>query len=184
MKSKIEKVYVVIVILIIVTSIIISKPLEDLDEIWNYNTARAIATGLIPYKDVSMITTPLLPILTAILLKITINELIISRILTAIIWTGILFVVYKIFKILLKEENISLIITALIGILCREIYCIDYNIATLFITLIILYKELKSIQDTSINCNKNNLLIRHISGTCYMYETKYRNNISWSYNNI
>ena len=52
-----------------VLSIIIIKPISDLDELWNYNTARAVSEGLIPYKDISMITTPLLPIITSVFLK-------------------------------------------------------------------------------------------------------------------
>ena len=136
---------VLILIFIIIFSIIIIKPINNLDEIWNYNTARVISEGLTPYKDVSMITTPLLPMVTVIFLKIFANEVIISRILAAILWTGILFMIYKIFEKLLKEKNISLIFTALIGILCRDIYCIDYNVAVLFLALIILNQELKNI---------------------------------------
>lgn len=130
-------------IFFIILSIIIIKPINDLDEIWNYNTARAISEGLIPYKDISMITTPLLPMITAIFLNIC-NELIISRILAALLWTGILFIIQKIFRKLIKEENISFILTALIGILCRNIYCIDYNIMVLFLALVILYMELQN----------------------------------------
>ncbi len=163
-------------IFIIIFSIIIIKPISDLDEIWNYNTARAISQGLIPYKDVSMITTPLLSIITSIILKVIANELIISRILATFIWTGILFTIYKILIILVGEENICLIYTALIGILCRDIYCIDYNIAVLFIALIILYLELKSVNTTNKNTIKKDLIIRNISRTCNMYKTKHRSN--------
>ena len=88
---------IVIFIFITIFSIIIVKPISDLDEIWNYNTARVISEGLIPYKDISMITTPLLPMITAVFLKIIANELIVSRIIAAILWTGILYTVYKIF---------------------------------------------------------------------------------------
>lgn len=163
-------------IFIAVFSIIIIKPISNLDEIWNYNTARAISEGLIPYKDVSMITTPLLPMVTAIFLKLIVNEVIVSRILAAALWTGILYIIYKIFIILIKEENISLIFTALIGILCRDIYCIDYNIAVLLITLIILYQELKDGQNILANNKKKDFTIRNISWTCNMYKTKYRCN--------
>lgn len=130
-------------IFFIILSVIIIKPINDLDEIWNYNTARAISEGLLPYKNISMITTPLLPIITALFLNIC-NELIISRILATLLWTGILFTIQKIFKELIKEENLSFILTALIGILCRNIYCIDYNIVVLFLALTILYMELKN----------------------------------------
>lgn len=164
---------VIIFIFVTILSIIIVKPISDLDEIWNYNTARAISEGLIPYKDISMITTPLLPMLTAVFLKIIANELIVSRIIAAILWTGILYTVYKIFGELFKEKNVALICTALIGILCRDIYCIDYNVTVLFIALIVLYQELKNINAQKSN-NKKEFIIRSISGISNMYKTEYR----------
>lgn len=172
MKNK-EHILVIIFIFIVVFSIIINKPVESLDEIWNYNTARAVSEGLIPYKDISMITTPLLPMVTAIFLKLIVNELIISRVLAAFLWTGILFTTYKIFEFLIREENISLTFTALIGILCRNIYYIDYNMTVLFIALIILYQELKNSKTNNL---KYNIIIRTFSWISNMYKTKYRNN--------
>ena len=163
----------IIFIFLAVFSIITIKPINDLDEIWNYNTARAVSEGLIPYKNISMITTPLLPLITAIFLKLIANEVIISRILATFIWTGILFTIYKIFKNLIKEENLCLIATSLIGILCRDIYCIDYNVTVLFIALIILYQELKN---TSKCDKRHDFIIRNISRACNMHKTKYWNN--------
>ena len=161
---------------ITIFSIIIVKPISNLDELWNYNTARAISEGLILYKDISMITTPLLPMVTSIFLILIANEVIVSRILAAVLWSGIIFTIYKIFKILIKEENASLIVTALIGILCRDIYCIDYNITILLIALVILYQELKDIKNVPKYNKKKDLIIRNYSRTCYMYKTKYRSN--------
>lgn len=165
-----------ICIFIAIFSVIIIKPISNLDELWNYNTARTISQGLIPYKDISMITTPLLPMITAIFLKLIANEVIVSRILAAVLWTGILFTIYKIFIILIKEENTSLIFTGLIGILCRDIYCIDYNIAILFIALVILYQELKDIKKVLKYNKKKDFALRNNSRTCNMYKTKYRSN--------
>ena len=164
---------IVIFIFITIFSIIIVKLISDLDEIWNYNTARVISEGLIPYKDISMITTPLLPMITAVFLKIIANELIVSRIIAAILWTGILYTVYKIFGELFKEKNVALICTALIGILCRDIYCIDYNVTVLFIALIVLYQELKNINSQDFD-KRREFLIRNISRICNMYKTEYR----------
>ena len=164
---------IVIFIFITIFSIIIVKPISDLDEIWNYNTARVISEGLIPYKDISMITTPLLPMITAVFLKIIANELIVSRIIAAILWTGILYTVYKIFGELFKEKNVALICTTLIGILCRDIYCIDYNVTVLFIALIVLYQELKNINSQDFD-KRREFLIRNISRICNMYKTEYR----------
>ena len=63
-----KNILLVIFIFIVVFSIIIIRPIGNLDEIWNYNTARVISEGLVPYRDISMITTPLLPMITAIFL--------------------------------------------------------------------------------------------------------------------
>ena len=40
---------------------VLPRNLANLDEIWNFNYARNIANGLIPYKDFNMLQTPLLP---------------------------------------------------------------------------------------------------------------------------
>ena len=109
MKKK--NILIILFIFISIFSIIMVKPISDLDEIWNYNTARAVSEGLVPYKDISMITTPLLPMITAMFLKIIANEVIVSRVLAALLSTGILFTTYKIFNCLIKEENASLICT-------------------------------------------------------------------------
>lgn len=164
-----KNILLVLGIFIIIFSIIIIKPISDLDEIWNYNTARVISRGLIPYKDISIITTPLLPMVTAIFLKIVANEVIVSRILATALWTGILYTTYKILKKLLKEENICLILIAIVGFICRDIYCIDYNVTVLLISLMILYSELKNIENVTKFQKKRELLIRNISGTSYMY---------------
>lgn len=181
MKKK--DVLLIIFIFIAVFSIIIVRPIENLDELWNYNTARAVAEGLTPYKDISMITTPLLPIITSIFLKM-LNEVIMSRILAAVIWTSILFLTYKIFRKVIKEENISLISTALIGILFRGIFSLDYNVTLLLIALIILYQEIKHLENVTQYNKKYDFVIRFVSRSCYLYKTKYWYCISRDYCNI
>ena len=173
-----KDILIIFFIFIIVFSIIIIKPINNLDEIWNYNTARAVSEGLIPYREISMITTPILPFITALFLKIIANEILISRILATVLWTGILYTTYKIFEKLFEEENIALICVALIGILCRDIYCIDYNVAVLFITLVVLYNELKDIYNVQKINKKKEFLIRFINWFGNMYKTKHRNYFS------
>lgn len=144
MEKYLKKEYILIAfIFIAILSTILIRPLGDLDEIWNYNMARNIAKGQIPYKDVSLIITPLLPFINSIFLKFLGDELIVMRILAAILGTAIIYMVFKILRKLTNETNISMIATLLIGILFREVYCVDYNYLTLFIALLILYLELK-----------------------------------------
>lgn len=153
-----------IFIAVMVFSIIAINPISNLDEIWNYNTARAIAQNLIPYKDISMITTPLLPMITALFLKLIANEVIVSRVLASVLWSGVLFSIFKILKLLIKEENTCLIIIALLGLLFRDCYCIDYNILSLMFSLIILYIELKNIDKPHFENNKTDFLIGILAG--------------------
>lgn len=153
-----------IFIAVMVFSIIAINPISNLDEIWNYNTARAITQNLIPYKDISMITTPLLPMITALFLKLIANEVIVSRVLASVLWGGVLFSIFKILKLLIKEENTCLIIIALLGLLFRDCYCIDYNILSLMFSLIILYIELKNIDKPHFENNKTNFLIGILAG--------------------
>lgn len=153
-----------IFIAVMVFSIIAINLISNLDEIWNYNTARAITQNLIPYKDISMITTPLLPMITALFLKLIANEVIVSRVLASVLWGGVLFSIFKILKLLIKEENTCLIITALLGLLFRDCYCIDYNILSLMFSLIILYIELKNIDKPHFENNKTDFLIGILAG--------------------
>ena len=153
-----------IFIAVMVFSIIAINPISNLDEIWNYNTARAITQNLIPYKDISMITTPLLPMITALFLKLIANEVIASRVLASVLCGGVLFSIFKILKLLIKEENTCLIITALFGLLFRDCYCIDYNILSLMFSLIILYIELKNIDKPHFENNKTDFLIGILAG--------------------
>lgn len=67
-------------LVIIVTIAVVMKPLSSLDEVWNFNIARCISNGLIPYKDISMVSTPLLGFITAIPLKLFGQEMFYTRI--------------------------------------------------------------------------------------------------------
>lgn len=145
MKRFLKKEYLLIIfIFIMVLSVIIINQVGDLDELWNYNVAKNIADGKLPYKDISTITTPLLPFINSIFLKLISNELIMMRILTAILATAILYMIFKILKTTVKETNFSLIVTISIGWLFKDVFCIDYNYMALLLCLIILYLELKN----------------------------------------
>ena len=118
LKRVFKKEYLLVIFFaFVILSFLILEPIEDLDELWNYNTARCIADGLIPYKDISMITTPLLPMINAVFLKILGNEVLVMRILAGILGALTLFLTFNIFKKLFKETNISLICTFLLYLL-------------------------------------------------------------------
>lgn len=95
--------------IIMVTGNVLVQKLNELDEIWLYNFARCISDGLLPYKDISMIITPLFPMICSVFLKIFGNELIVMRGLEILECAGILFIIYKIMQRLKINKAVSII---------------------------------------------------------------------------
>lgn len=154
MKKFFKKEYIFIIfVFAFVLSTILLNPLGDLDEIWNYNVARNIAKGLIPYKDISTITTPFLPMLNSLFLKFFADELIVMRVLASALITAIVYTIYKILKKVTGESNISIIVAFMFLLLLRKNYCIDYNYMTLFLAFLLAYLELRN--NSSIRRNKD-----------------------------
>ena len=155
-KTKIYNILIIIFMFCIVFSTIIIRELNDLDEIWNYNFAKNIADGLVPYKDFNMIITPLTSMICAIFLKLIANELIVMRILAGVLLTAIFFVSYKILNKLLKNNRkISLVLILIIMLMFSDVYAIDYNYATLLIALILVLLELNRLDKDENILNYN-----------------------------
>ena len=122
---------------------IINHPISDLDELWNFNTAKQIGSGLIPYKEISMITTPLTPWLSAIFLNIIGVNVFNFRILTAIIVSLIAFVTMLVCKELTGKKFFAFVTTMILASMFLINYRLDYNVTTILLALIILLAELK-----------------------------------------
>ena len=145
----------ILLVFIYIFSCIITKNINNLDELWNYSFANNIANGLIPYRDFNIIVTPVIYYISGIILKIFGQELIIMRIMAAILNTGIFAVIFKILSELINsikenKENkkinsisFQIIIITILILLLKDLYAFDYNIAFVLFTLIILYMEIK-----------------------------------------
>lgn len=166
-KTKVSNCLLYVLMVLTIFGIIILKPIDNLDELWNYNFARNMANGLVPYKNFSMLQMPLLPIICGIILRIISNELIIMRIIAAFMCAGILYCSYTILNKFNIKKEISIIFVFLIGWLLKDYFCIDYNFATLLVTLIIINIELLSYQKNKnffdVNL-KTSLLIGFLAG--------------------
>lgn len=159
-----------ILIFFCIASIILLRPLDDLDEIWNYNFARNIANGLVPYRNFNMLQMPLLPIIAGIILKIFSNKLIIMRILASLLCSTIIYTTYRLFSILNIKKEVAIIYIFLIGYLFKDLFCIDYNFATLLLLLIIIWQELQAYQKDGIFIKynkKKDLLLGILAGLTF-----------------
>ena len=143
-------------------------PATDLDEVWNYNTANAFAMGLIPYKQVSMITTPLLPMINSIFLKIVFNGIITYRVLMGIVFALIVLFIYLIIRELSSKKLLSYICAFFIGTLLIKKFLLDYNYLFLLISLVIAFLEIRDIKKNE-NFNFNhNLCVGFLTGLAFL----------------
>lgn len=143
-------------------------PATDLDEVWNYNTANAFAMGLIPYKQVSMITTPLLPMINSIFLKVVFNSIMTYRVLMGIVFALIVLFIYLIIKELSNKKLLSYICAFFIGTLLIKKFLLDYNYLFLLISLVIAFLEIRDIKKNE-NFNFNhNLCVGVLTGLAFL----------------
>lgn len=162
MKLKINKknLIIYIFILLVIAGTILPRSVDNLDEIWNFNFAKCIANGLIPYKDFNIIQGPLLPSICAIFLKIFGQEMIVMRVLAIVLNTTILFFTYKIMDKLKIKDYIKYIILITLIYIMKDYFTIDYNWSTLAIVLLIIYIDL--FKEENI---KKNIIIGFLAGT-------------------
>ena len=142
-KRLICNISIFLIIALAIAVVVIPKAIGNLDELWNFNFANNVENGLVPYRDFNMVQTPLLPIVNAIFLAIFGNELIVMRILACLLCAGVLFTFYKILNLLKANKGISLFVVMALFYMLKDYFCMDYNFAVLFVTLIIIYIELK-----------------------------------------
>ena len=96
---------------LMVSSHVFTQSLSNMDEIWIYNIARCMADGLLPYRDISMVITPLFPYVCSIILSLFGNEIIVLRFFECFEIAGILFMIYKIMRRLKIKGAVSIILT-------------------------------------------------------------------------
>ena len=145
----------------------LANPATDLDEVWNYTTANAFAMGLIPYKQVSMITTPLLPMINSVFFKVVFNGIMTYRVVMGIVFALIVLFIYLIIKELSNKKLLSYICAFFIGTLLIKKFLLDYNYLFLLISLVIAFLEIRDIKKNE-NFNFNhNLCVGVLTGLAF-----------------
>ena len=156
----------ILFLLIAFLGIVLLRNLQNLDEIWNFNFARNIANGLLPYKDFNMLQTPLLSFILGGIFKIFGTELIVARVVAGILGTAIIFMSYKILQRLGLNKKWSVLSSVLMIFFIKDNFNIDYNYAILLVTLILIYLELGDYKKSP----KYNILIGVLAGLTILFK--------------
>ena len=165
-KDKIEKILEIVFWIAVITligTVIFLKPLNDLDEMWNYNFSKNIIEGRLPYKDFNIIITPLVPYIGAVFLGIFGNEMISMRIFAIIVDFLILFFSFKILIKIKVEKNLAKIIVLGLIYILKTHFRIDYNFFSLLLLLFIIYFEIRKKDKTDY---KIDIVLGILAGLC------------------
>ena len=137
-----KNIYIFLAICIFIVSQILTKEVNNLDELWNFNFARIMSDGLVPYRDFNMILGPLTPFICSIFLKIFGQELVVTRILTVILDAITIFTFYKIMEKLQIKDFIKYTILIIGTYIVKNFFAFDYNWAIVLLCGIIIYLEI------------------------------------------
>lgn len=168
-KDTIEKILEIVfwlAVIILITSSILLKPLNDLDEMWNYNFSKNILEGRLPYKDFNIIIMPLVPYIGTVFLAIFGNEMFSMRIFAIVTNFLILFIFYKILLNIKADKNLSKLMVLGMLYLLNTHLRIDYNFFTLMMLLLIIYIEIKNVQNIHKKNQKIDIALGILAGLC------------------
>lgn len=138
---------------ILLSAIIFFFPIQNLDELWNYNFAKCISDGMTPYKDFSMLQTPLASYLAAIFVSMFGGGIFSFRLAAFILLSGTQIVYYFLCLKITKSKAIAFTLTSLI--LALSLLCFYYNYNNLSLCFVLLILLLKNSRRESF---KNNII--------------------------
>lgn len=115
------------------------KPLQSLDELWVFNMGLQMAVGGKPYEDFSSVLTPVSFLLSGAVLWVFGQELLVLRILGAVVSAGICFMFYLILRRNTEDRPATLIFTSMFAMDYGRKITYDYNWLLLLETMILLY---------------------------------------------
>ena len=127
-----------------------------LDFYWNYNNSLQISNGLIPYKDISLLTTTLFHYIVSFFLLLFGKNIIIYSIVITIFKLLHLYVLVNIVILLcnkykIKEKNRCFLLSFYLGIILMYSMYYEYNFLSLLFISIITYIELLDEKDIKYN---------------------------------
>lgn len=131
------------IVILIMTFLLLLTPISNGDELWNYNFARNIAQGHLPYQDFSIVQTPLSCYISGAFLWLFGDGMRVFKILTAILFVSIAVLFFRLCKTITHNAGVALAgaVFVMSSHLCFFIY--NYNYVTALVLLIIFALEFR-----------------------------------------
>lgn len=127
-----------LVLLSIIGICVIGRPLESLDELWQYSVGSNMAKGLLPYRDINMVVPPLSGIIGGAALRVFGEQLIVYRILGTLLCTMCMMLFYDILQIMEIEKRLAFCFCIYISAFYGAHFTYDYNYWVLLMLLLIM----------------------------------------------
>lgn len=117
---------------------VIGRPLESLDELWQYSVGSNIAKGLLPYRDINMVAFPLSGIIGGAAIRLLGDGLIVYRILGTLLCTACMMLFYDILRLMEIEKGFALCFCIYAAAFYGIHFTYDYNYLLLLLLLFIM----------------------------------------------
>ena len=98
------------------------RPIGNVDELWNFTFGNNMAMGLVPYRDFNLLQTPLFAMIHGLFLAVFGRELLVTRMLGALLFSGICLLLYN-FSRKMGANGLSALVLPIFFLVC-----FDYNV--------------------------------------------------------
>lgn len=134
-----------IVFLLMAVSLGLFRQLGNVDEIWNYNFGSNMASGLVPYRDFNLLQTPLFAAIHGLALTLFGKELLVTRMLGALLFAGICQILYMASGRMGAKEGLRWTLPVIFLLLFQYNVFFEYSCLILFCMLCALYVDLSEV---------------------------------------
>ena len=114
---------------------LLMRPINDLDEIWNYNFGYNMCGGLTPYADFNCIVTPLSFFVSGAILGVFGESLLVFRLLGAGLLTAVFYLLFLLLCACGKNRVLAFVGAAFAFALCYLVWIYNYNNLNLLLIL-------------------------------------------------
>ncbi len=130
-------------LIILLGLVVYFMPVSSGDEFWNYNFARNMSKGLLPYRDFNMVQTPLSACIPALLMKVFGAKFMILRVAGSFLFIATFACLYYICETIKSDPLDSLLRVMTGATLLIWVFVYNYNHLMILILLLIYIFSLK-----------------------------------------